>query len=195
MLRISCLLLLLIGSSLVAQVPNPTQRGGTAQMELREPMPVFHVTVVSRTIRAINYHHRAGSTQIDFKGTALLPAAEGKAKVESKMGSTKIETQVKQLEPASKFGPEFLTYVLWAITPEGRAQNLGELALDDNEAKLLSTTELQAFGLIVTAEPYFAVTQPSDVVVMENIIRADTTGTFEEGWTPSTNSSNGDPTS
>lgn len=182
MLRISSLLgLFVMGSSLLAQVPNPTQRGGTAPVvERREPTPVFHITVVSRTIRAINYHHRSGSTQIDFKGTPLMPVAEGKAKVESKMGSTRIETQVKNLEPASKFGPEFMTYVLWAITPEGRAQNLGELAIDDTKANLLSTTELQAFGLMVTAEPYFAVTQPSDVVVMENMIRNDTTGTFEE---------------
>ena len=170
----------LAGSLLFAQVPNPTQRPTATPVQARGTMPVFHITVVSRTIRAINYHHRSGSTQIDFKGTPLLPAAEGKAKVESKMGSTRIETEVKHLDPASKFGPEFLTYVLWAITPEGRAQNLGELALDDNEAKLLSTTELQTFGLMVTAEPYFAVTQPSDVVVMENMIRDDTTGTFEQ---------------
>src|SRR5205085_7790935 len=100
--------------------------------------------------------------------------------VDSKMGSTKIETEVEHLQPANKFGPEFLTYVMWAITPEGRAQNVGELVLQGDKAKLLSTTELQAFGLIVTAEPYFAVTQPSDVVVAENFIRTDTAGTIQQ---------------
>ena len=143
-------------------------------------MPVFRVTVVSRTTKAINYHHRTGSTKIDFRGTELMPAAEGDAKVESRMGSTKIETDLDHMSPASQFGPEYLTYVLWAITPEGRAANLGEVVLDGDHSKLLSTTELQTFGLIVTAEPYFAVTQPSNVVVAENFIRKDTRGTFEQ---------------
>ena len=173
--------------SVFAQVPNPTQRQAAttpAAMRVAEgspTVPIFRITVVSRTIVAINYHHRTGTTKIDFQGTQLMPEAKGHATVESRMGSTKIDTEVDHLPPASKFGPEFLTYVMWAVTPEGRAQNLGEVVLQggDNKAKLLSTTELQAFGLIVTAEPYFAVTQPSDVVVMENFIRNDTTGTFE----------------
>ena len=84
------------------------------------------------------------------------------------------------MTPAAQYGPEYMTYVLWGITPEGRAVNLGEVALDGDHAKLLSTTELQTFGLIVTAEPYFAVTQPSDVVVAENFIRNDTSGTIEQ---------------
>ena len=84
-----------------------------------------------------------------------------------------------ELGAPSKFGSEYLTYVLWAITPEGRANNLGELQVNGNDGKLRVTTELQAFGLIVTAEPYFAVTQPSDVVVMENIVRDDTEGRIQ----------------
>src|SRR5262249_31759165 len=75
---------------------------------------------------------------------------------------------------------EYLTYVMWAVTPEGRATNLGEVILNGTESKLNVTTELQAFGLIVTAEPYFAVSQPSDVVVMENFVRKDTVGKIEE---------------
>ena len=164
---------------LYAQVPNPTQQRPLTPADTGQPMPVFRVTVVSRTIKAINYHHRTGTTRIDFRGTELMPPAKGQARVESRMGSTKIDTEVEHLEPAGKFGPEFLTYVLWAITPEGRAQNIGELALQGHRAKLLSTTELQAFGLMVTAEPYFAVTQPSDVVVMENFVNRETTGTIE----------------
>jgi outer membrane protein OmpA-like peptidoglycan-associated protein len=96
------------------------------------------------------------------------------------MGSTKIDVHVDHLTPANQFGPEYLTYVLWAITPEGRAQNLGEVALSGDHSSLLATSSLQVFGLIVTAEPYFAVTQPSDVVVMENFVRNDTTGTIEQ---------------
>ena len=112
-------------------------------------------------------------------GTALLPLAHGSAKVAGEQGYMKIEARFEKLEPASRFGREYLTYVLWAITPEGRANNLGEIQVDDAKAKVEVTTELQAFGLIVTAEPYFAVTQPSDVVVLENEIRADTNGSFE----------------
>lgn len=166
-----------------AQVPNPMQQSTTTTIvtpvRTTETVPVFHVTVVSRTLKAINYTHRSGNSDIAFRGTPLLPLATGKAEVDSKMGSTKIETRVKNLEPASKFGAEYLTYVLWAITPEGRAQNLGELVVDDAKANLLSTTELQAFGLMVTAEPYFAVTQPSDVVVMENMLTDDINGTVQ----------------
>jgi outer membrane protein OmpA-like peptidoglycan-associated protein len=145
-----------------------------------QPMPIFRVTVVSRTTKAINYHHRTGTTQVDFRGTELMPPARGQARVDSQMGSTKIETTLDHMSPPSQFGPEYMTYVLWAITPEGRAMNLGEVALNGDHAKLLSTTDLQTFGLIVTAEPYFAVTQPSDVVVAENFVRSDTAGTIEQ---------------
>ena len=160
-------------TSLLAQIPNPTQQN-TRPVETGQPMPIFRVTVVSRTTKAVNYHHRTGSTHIDFRGTELMPAAKGEAKVASQMGSTKVETYLEHMSPASQYGAEYMTYVLWGITPEGRAVNLGEVALEGDHAKLLSTTELQTFGLIVTAEPYFAVTQPSDVVVAENFIRTDT---------------------
>jgi hypothetical protein len=164
---------------LAAQIPNPTQQQhALTPAETGQPMPIFRVTVVSRTTKAINYHHRTGSTHIDFRGTELMPSARGEARVESRMGSTKIDTSLEHMTPASQFGPEYMTYVLWAITPEGRPANLGEVALEGDHAKLLSTTELQSFGLIVTAEPYFAVTQPSDVVVAENFVRSDTTGTI-----------------
>jgi outer membrane protein OmpA-like peptidoglycan-associated protein len=156
-------------ATLCAQAPDSTG-----------PEPIFRVTVVSRTISAINYHHRSGTTHIDFRGTELMPPARGEARVESQMGSTKIDVHADRLTPANQFGPEYLTYVLWAITPEGRAQNLGELALSGAHSNLLATSSLQVFGLIVTAEPYFAVTQPSDVVVMENFVRNDTTGTIEQ---------------
>ena len=100
--------------------------------------------------------------------------------MESKQGVIKIDARMEKLQPATKFGPEYLTYVMWAITPEGRATNVGEVLLNGDKSKLDATTELQSFGLIVTAEPYFAVTQPSDVVVMENFVRHDTVGTIEQ---------------
>lgn len=143
-------------------------------------VPILRVNVVSRTTKAINYKHRSGATKIDFGGTVLLPRARGEAKVESKQGYIEIEVELDNLEPASQFGPEYLTYVLWAITPEGRATNLGEILLNGTKSKLDVSTELQAFGLVVTAEPHFAVSQPSDVVVLENIVRPDTVGKIEE---------------
>uniref|UniRef100_Q029L1 OmpA/MotB domain protein n=1 Tax=Solibacter usitatus (strain Ellin6076) TaxID=234267 RepID=Q029L1_SOLUE len=166
--------------ALVAQVPNPTQKQTPVDANTGQPMPIFRVTVVSRTTKAINYNHRNGSTPIDFRGTELMPAARGHATVDSKMGSTKIETRLEKMTPASQYGPEYMTYVLWAITPEGRANNLGEVVLQGDHANLLSTTDLQSFGLIVTAEPYFAVTQPSDVVVAENFVTKETEGTIQQ---------------
>jgi len=155
---------------------------GQAQFRQGDTTPIYKITinVVERTTKAINYQHRNGATKIDFSGTPLLPAARGEAKVESKQGYVEIEVEFDDLQSATRFGPEFLTYVMWAITPEGRATNLGEVILNGTKSKLNVTTEFQAFGLIVTAEPYFAVTQPSDVVVMENIVRKDTVGKIEE---------------
>jgi outer membrane protein OmpA-like peptidoglycan-associated protein len=131
-------------------------------------------------MKAINYNHRSGSTKIDFRGTPLLPAARGEANVESKQGVIRIDARMERLAAATMFGPEYLTYVMWAITPEGRATNIGEVLLNGDKSKLDATTQLQSFGLIVTAEPYFAVTQPSNVVVMENFVRTDTAGTIEQ---------------
>ena len=164
-----------------SQAPNPVQQStDNAARMAAGSMPIYRVTVVARTTKAINYNHRSGSTKIDFRGTALLPEARGEATVESKQGVIKIDARMEKLQPATKFGPEYLTYVMWAITPEGRATNVGEVLLNGDKTKLDATTELQSFGLIVTAEPYFAVTQPSDVVVMENFVRQDTTGTIEQ---------------
>jgi len=173
--------LLVVGilSAQATQAPNPTQQS-TGNMAAAGSVPIYRVTVVARSMKAINYNHRSGSTEIGFRGTSLMPAATGEAKVESKQGVIKINADMQKLEPATKFGPEYLTYVLWAITPEGRATNVGEVLLNGGKSRLDATTELQSFGLIVTAEPYFAVTQPSDVVVMENFVKQGTTGTIEE---------------
>ncbi len=141
--------------------------------------PIYRVTVTERTTKAISYQHRSGQTKIDFGGTALMPDAHGEAKVEGKKGYISIEAEFRNLPEATKFGEEYLTYVLWAITPEGRTSNLGEILRSGTSGKLNVTTELQVFGLLVTAEPYFAVSRPSDVVVMENEVRPDTAGKVE----------------
>jgi outer membrane protein OmpA-like peptidoglycan-associated protein len=139
--------------------------------------PTYRVNVVSRSTSAVNYRHRAGSTEVNFRGTSIMPEVKGKAEVESERGRLEIEAELEKLKPATFFGPEYLTYVLWAITPEGRALNLGEIIPDDDgDAKIRVTTDLQAFGLIVTAEPYFAVTRPGDLIVAENEVRRDTKG-------------------
>src|ERR1700683_4557191 len=144
------------------------------------PTPMFRVIVVSRSVPAINYQHRSGATKVDFAGTALMPSANGEAKVNSKRGSIEIGVEFGDLQRPTAFGTEYLTYVLWAISPEGRAVNLGEVLVGDNDrSKLHVTTDLQAFALIVTAEPYYAVRQPSNAVVLENVIREDTKGTSE----------------
>ena len=145
-----------------------------------DALPVFRVRVDARTTKAVNYRNRGGSTTVDFRGTDLMPAVGGHAKVDGKAGRLAISAEFTHLAPANGFGGQFLTYVLWAITPEGRAVNLGEVLPGDNgKDKLDVTTDLQAFGMIVTAEPYYSVTHPSNKVVAENILRQETKG-FEE---------------
>jgi outer membrane protein OmpA-like peptidoglycan-associated protein len=171
-----CKPILILLMCLLVCIPAVAQ----AQREGNNPIYRITINVVERTTTAINYQHRGGSTTIDFRGTALLPESRAEAKVESKQGYIEIEVEFDKLQAANRFGPEFLTYVMWAISPEGRATNLGEVILNGTKSKLNVTTELQAFGLIVTAEPYFAVVQPSDVVVMENFVRAETKGKLGE---------------
>jgi outer membrane protein OmpA-like peptidoglycan-associated protein len=166
------------------QTPAPEQDAAPQEMNQNtgqnDQMPVFRVNVYARTTRAVNYRHRGGSTTVDFRGTELMPEVGGHAKVDGKAGRLAISVELTHMQPATHFGGQYLTYVLWAITPEGRAVNLGEVLPGDNgKNKIDVTTDLQAFGLIVTAEPYYAVTHPSNKVVAENILRPETKG-FEE---------------
>ena len=155
----------------IGQDGNPT----------KPPAPIYKVTVVERTTKAINYRYRSGPTEIDFRGTVLLPQGKGSATVESKQGRTEIDARFEKLTAPGRFGREYLTYVLWALTPDGRPHNLGEIVADSSDkGSLHATTDLQAFALIVTAEPYSAVRQPTDVVVLENAVRNDTSGNIEE---------------
>jgi outer membrane protein OmpA-like peptidoglycan-associated protein len=148
----------------------------------RDDVPLYRIQVVGRDIPAINYFHRNGSTKIGFQGTSLLSGAKGSAKVEAHLGRTSIDASFEGLTPANGFGAEYLTYVLWAITPEGRPINLGEVLPTGSKDKnqITVTTNLQAFGLIVTAEPYYAVTMPSDLVVVQNVVEDRTQGVIEQ---------------
>jgi outer membrane protein OmpA-like peptidoglycan-associated protein len=168
--------------------PHPDQAPATSQdaapremnQSTGQDIPVFRVNVFARTTKAVNYRHRGGSTIVDFRGTDIMPAVGGHAKVDGKAGRLAISVELTHLERATSFGGQYLTYVLWAITPEGRAVNLGEiLPSDGGKDKIDVTTDLQAFGLIVTAEPYYAVVRPSNKVVAENVLRQETKG-FEE---------------
>jgi outer membrane protein OmpA-like peptidoglycan-associated protein len=175
--KISAVLLaVLVGlSASTAAQAQPTNSSESNQTS------TYRINVVSRTTRAVKYGHRSGATKINFRGTDLMPAATGEAKVESKRGAIEIEVEFAGLDKPTSFGNEYLTYVLWAISPEGRSVNIGEVLVGDNHrSKLDVTTDLQAFALIVTAEPYYAVRRPSNVVVLENEIRPDTAGTSEE---------------
>lgn len=173
-------LLLAIGITLSLSAFAQTTSQPTLAIEPISPTPIFRVTVVSRSVQAVNYQHRSGATKVDFAGTDLMRSANGEAQVKSKRGSIEIEAEFGNLEKPTTFGNEYLTYILWAISPEGRAVNLGEVLVGGNHrSKLQVTTDLQAFALIVTAEPYYAVRQPSNVVVLENVVREDTKGTSE----------------
>ena len=146
----------------------------------QKTVPLYTVTVIEHDLKAINYQYRSGPTEIDFRGTILLPKSKGHAVVESHRGRTEIEAKLQGLTSPQAYGTEYLTYVLWAISPEGAPRNLGELVSNaSDDAHVHVTTDLQAFGLLVTAEPYAAVKQPGDVVVLENEIRPETIGKTE----------------
>lgn len=174
-----------VASISLAQEPNPTSNPPTPaqQREITRENGVYlyRVNVVQRDLDAVNYLHRSGSTKIAFQGTTLLPGASGEAKVTSERGGITIDAKFKGLTPANGFGPEYLTYVLWAISADGRPQNLGEVLPAGTKNDIHVTTAFQSFGMIVTAEPYFSVTQPSDVVVLQNVIINDkTNGVLEK---------------
>ena len=178
--------LLLAGTGvLAAQEQNPTatehwpQNGQQPQGQTANGEPIYKITVVGRDIPAINYFHRNGSTRIGFNGTSLLPQAKGGAEVNSLNGRTAIRAHFEGLIAPNSFGIEYLTYVLWAVTPQGRPENLGEVLWSHGKADISVTTNLQSFGLILTAEPYFAVTMPSDLVVAQNFVLPKTSGVLE----------------
>jgi len=139
---------------------TPLPQAGTNPTQISTP-------TIARTIRAVNYRRASGATKVTFQGTELMQGGSAEAKVENKNGRMEIEMQVTGLLDATKFGLEYLAYVFWAVSPQGRAQNLGEIVVKHGTGQLKALTDMQTFGMIVTAEPYFAVTQPGDMVVLE----------------------------
>jgi outer membrane protein OmpA-like peptidoglycan-associated protein len=179
---------IMVGGLLIASVAllaAPGRSGGFPQgssvrAERAEQESTYQVILVDRTVKAVKYEHRSGSTKINFDGTDLMSGAKGEAKVDSHRGALEIKVEFWNMDKPTTFGPEYLTYVMWAISPEGRQVNLGEVLIGGNHrSKLDVTTDLQAFALIVTAEPYYAVRRPSNVVVVENAVRSDTAGSIE----------------
>lgn len=133
--------------------------------------------VISRSIKAVGYSVSGGATKVIFVGTTAAPQAKGEAKVDAKKGGTDIDLKFSGMPQPTTLGAEFLTYVLWTITPDGTTTNLGEIPLDKNgNGKLSVTAQSQTFAMIVTAEPYFAVQLPSEVVVLENDTKKSTKG-------------------
>ncbi len=149
----------------------------SAQSDQQSPRTEPASDLISRSVKAIGYKVNGGSTKVDLTATDLLPQATGEAKVEAKTGATSIEVSIRNMQQPSKLGAEFLTYVLWAVTPDGRAGNTGEIVINKNgEGKLEATTPAQTFALIITAEPYSLVRVPSEMVVLENETRKNTKG-------------------
>ena len=166
-----------VAIALAASAQAQTQRQTPA--DAVNPTATYRMNVVSRTTRAVSCGHRSGATKINFEGTNLMPSASGEARVDSKRGAMKIEVEFSGLDKPTSFGNEYLTYVLWAISPEGRPVNIGEVLVGSNHrSKLDVTTDLQAFALIVTAEPYYAVRRPSNVVILQ-LDSLDTVGATE----------------
>jgi outer membrane protein OmpA-like peptidoglycan-associated protein len=122
----------------------------------------------SRTAKAMTYRRGGGAVKVLLHGTDLMAQATGEAKVENKGNRVEIEAKFENIEDATKFGLEYLTYVLWAVSPEGRAVNLGEVEIKHGSAQVKAITDMQTFAMVVTAEPYFAVSQPGDEVILEN---------------------------
>lgn len=148
---------------------------GTASAQAQQDVPKSNVTI--KSVKAVGYRVGDWSTKVDLKGTELMSQAAGEAKVEARQGKTNIEVSIKDLAPPTKLGAEFLTYVLWVVTPDGRSGNTGEILINKNgDGKLSATTPAQTFSMIVTAEPYFAVRMPSEMVILENDTRKDTKG-------------------
>jgi len=157
---------------LAAQTPPAAPAGSQAQPATPAQ------AAVNKSSMAVAYPVDKGSAKVRLVGTSLMPEAKGEARVEAKQGITSIEAKVEKLGQPGKLGTQFLTYVLWAISPDGRTVNLGEMLVnEDGKAELKATTQLQTFSLIVTSEPYYSVRQPSELVVLENQPDKDTKGT------------------
>ena len=182
---------------LAAPAAVPWVSGGQAPAGQAPAGP--RATSGERSVPAVNYGSRRGSTRLLLKGTAVMPEASGEVRVQVQRGSTRIEARVADLKNPTVHGHEYLTYILWAVSPDGRTFNLGEVPLPGdrniltallpgNRSNFTVTTPLQTFALVVTAEPYYAVRAPSDLVVLQNEVPVETAAevqTVEARFNPS----------
>lgn len=166
---IYCALLLMASSGIVVAQDNSNSE--TDKPSFESP----GIQMIAETTQAVNYR-KGATTAVDFKGTSLMPDFTGKAKIINKRGLTDVHVDLEHLQSAKSLDLAYLTYVLWAISPEGQAKNIGEIIPHDGKASLHTTTDLQAFALVITAEPDFAVSHPSELVVGENVVRSTTKG-------------------
>ena len=176
--------ILLKPAAILAIALSPALVGAWAQTPAVSPAAASPTATdsngVSHTTKAMNYRRSGGSAKVSFQGTDLMPTASGEAEVKAKNNRMEIEAKFARLDDATKFGLEYLTYVFWAISPQGRAQNMGEITLKNGLAEIKADTDMQTFGMIVTAEPYFAVTQPGSMVVLENSLSTGASGKVED---------------
>ncbi len=136
---------------------------------MRNSEPVNAVKALRETRSAMGISYPEGPTiTVELKGTQRDPQAHGKAKVERKRGETDVKIKIDDIKPATYFGGDYSTYVLWLVSPEGHIDNAGEFIVRGDDIKLDVSTPLQTFGMFVTAEPHFLVSTPSEFVVLEN---------------------------
>jgi len=167
-LGLAALLLSLAAGTSLAQ---PSTSSASLSAQTNAPASVTSGSV-ARTTKAVNYRRANGSMKVELQGTELMPGASAEVKVENKNNRMEIELKFLGLEDPTKFGLEYLAYVFWAVSPQGRAENLGEVAVKNGAAHVKAVTDMQTFAMIITAEPYFAVTQPGNMVVLENTLPA-----------------------
>jgi hypothetical protein len=154
----------------VAAAPPRERVAKAAQLRL--------VEVKVRDGQILSYRHLAGSTEVYMRGTRRAPDARIKLKVGSRPGFVELDINrggITGLQPAHVLGKDFLTYVLWAVSVDGRASNLGEITFHDGRPVAVNlTTPYQTFWLMVTAEPNYAVVDPSPEVVLYSVKEGST---------------------
>lgn len=162
-----------------ASAPAPQSEPMSTGAEAGQPRPAAlagnpEAAPVERTIRTLDYRLVRSGARIQFQGNSMHADTRGKARIRTRDGVSLIEARFEKLPAPSTFGEANLTYVLWAVSPEGMVRNLGELPVKHGRSRIRAVEQLPAFGLIVTAEPHYAVSRPSDAVVMENAVGKDT---------------------
>lgn len=178
-MKLAALTLALALSPLAGLAPARGQSSTQTPPQTQPQTTAAGAAKIARTTKAVNYRRASGSTKVDLQGTELMQGAAGEAKVENKKNRMEIDVKFTGLDDSTKFGLEYLTYVFWAVSPQGRAENLGEVVTNHGAAQVKAVTDMQTFAMIVTAEPYFAVTQPGNAVVLENAVPVNTGGKVE----------------